>query len=526
MKTKISNFKSCLFMSMGLLSLFACQPKRVTDLASEAIFPKPQSVVATNSSFEVTAKTGIRVLGDSPEVMKIGEQLANYLRPATGFAFDVKSEVKMPSKGNILLALDESLTLGDEGYELVVEEKSVVLKAAKPAGLFWGVQTLRQLMPEAIEKDGLQAGPWFLATGTITDSPEFEYRGSMLDVSRHFFSVEDVKRYIDFLATYKLNRFHIHLSDDQGWRIEIKSWPNLTVHGGSTQVGGGEGGFYTQEQYADIVRYAQDRYITVVPEIDMPGHTNAALASYGELNPDGKPRDLYTGIEVGFSTFMTDKEITYRFVTDVLTELAALTPGEYIHIGGDESLVTKKPDYIHFINKVQEIVASLGKKVIGWDEIATATLQPGTLAQHWASVENAKLAVAQNARIIMSPAANAYLDMKYDSTSVLGLKWAGYVEVDKAYNWDPVTLVEGLTRENIIGVEAPLWTETVENMEHIEYLVFPRLIGLAEIGWSSAQGRDFSEYRVRLGRHGQRLTNQGINFYASPLVEWQMAPTE
>ena len=513
-------------MSMGLFSVLACQPKRVTDLASEAIFPKPQSVVATNSSFEVTAKTGIRVLGDSPEVTKIGEQLANYLRPATGYAFEVKTDDKMPSKGNILLALDESLTLGDEGYELVIEEKSVVLKAAKPAGLFWGVQTLRQLMPTAVEKGELQPGPWFLATGTITDSPEFEYRGSMLDVSRHFFGVEDVKRYIDFLATYKMNRFHIHLSDDQGWRIEIKSWPNLTVHGGSTQVGGGQGGFYTQEQYADIVRYAQDRYITVVPEIDMPGHTNAALASYGELNPDGKPRDLYTGIEVGFSTFMTDKEITYRFVTDVLTELAALTPGEYIHIGGDESLVTKKPDYIHFINKVQEIVASLGKKVIGWDEIATATLQPGTLAQHWASVENAKLAVAQNARIIMSPAANAYLDMKYDSTSVLGLKWAGYVEVDRAYNWNPVTLVDGLTRENIIGVEAPLWTETVENMEHIEYLVFPRLIGLAEIGWSSPESRDFNEYRLRLGKYGQRLTNQGINFYASPLVEWQTGSAE
>lgn len=509
-------------MCMGLFSLFACQPKRVTDLASETIFPKPQSVVATNSSFEVTAKTGICVLGNSPEVMKIGEQLANYLRPATGFAFEVKTVDQMPSKRNILLALDESLTLGDEGYELVIEEKTVVLKAAKPAGLFWGVQTLRQLMPSAIEKEGLQAGPWFLATGTITDSPEFEYRGSMLDVSRHFFSVEDVKRYIDFLATYKLNRFHIHLSDDQGWRIEIKSWPNLTVHGGSTQVGGGEGGFYTQEQYADIVRYAQDRYITVVPEIDMPGHTNAALASYGELNPDGKPRDLYTGIEVGFSTFMTDKEITYRFVTDVLTELAALTPGEYIHIGGDESLVTKKPDYIFFINKVQDIVASLGKKVIGWDEIATATLQPGTLAQYWASAENTKLAVEQGARIIMSPAAHAYLDMKYDSTSVLGLKWAGYVEVDKAYNWDPVSLVDGIERSHILGVEAPLWTETVENMQHLEHLVFPRLIGVAEIGWSSPQGRDLEGYLNRLARHGVRLSNKGINFYASPLVDWSM----
>ncbi len=513
-------------MSMGLLTLLACRPNRVTDLTAEAVFPKPQSVVATKSSFEIGEKTGISVLGESAEVIKIGEQLADYLRPSTGYAFEVSTVSDVATKGNIVLALSDTLKLGDEGYELTIGEQSVLLKAAKPSGLFMGVQTLRQLLPSTIEKSEKQLGPWFLATGTITDYPEFEYRGGMLDVCRHFFSVEDVKRYIDFLAAYKMNRFHIHLTDDQGWRIEIKSWPNLTVHGGSTQVGGGKGGFYTQEQYADIVRYAQDRYITVVPEIDMPGHTNAALASYGELNPNKKPTELYTGIEVGFSTFMTDKEITYRFVTDVLTELAALTPGEYIHIGGDESHSTKKPDYIYFMNKAQDIVASLGKKAIGWDEMATAKVLEGNLVQQWASVENAKLAVAQNARIILSPCTNAYLDMKYDSTTTIGLNWAGYVDVDKAYNWNPATLVEGVSRENIVGVEGPLWAETVENMEHIEYLVFPRLIGLAEIGWSAPESRDFNDYRARLAKHGQRLVNQNINFYQSPLVEWQLEKTE
>lgn len=506
-------------MSMGVLALFACQPKRVTDLSSEAVFPKPQQVVATNSSFEISKRTSIAVSSSSDEAMRVGEMLASYLRPATGYPFEVKSTSEGISKGNILLTIDETLDLGAEGYQLSIEEKSVVLKAAQPAGLFWGVQTLRQLLPAAIEKSEVQPGPWFIATGTITDYPEYEYRGSMLDVVRHFFPVETVKRYIDHLASYKINRFHLHLTDDQGWRIEIKSWPKLTEIGSATQVGGGKGGFYTQEQYAEIVKYAQDRFITVVPEIDMPGHTNAALASYAELNPDNKVKEAYTGIEVGFSTFMTDKEITYKFITDVLTELAALTPGEYIHIGGDESHSTKKPDYIKFINRVQEITASLGKKAIGWDEVATATLQPGTIAQCWASVENAKLAVQQNARIIMSPAARIYLDMQYDSTSTVGLKWAGYVEVDKAYDWDPATYTEGIGRENIIGVEGPLWTETVENLEHIEYLVFPRLLGLSEIGWTAPKDKNVDDYLQRLARFGERLDNQGINYYKSPLVK-------
>lgn len=222
------------------------------------------------------------------------------------------------------------------------------------------------------------------------------------------------------IATYKLNVLHLHLSDDQGWRIEIKSWPNLTTIGGSTQVGGGKGGFYTQEQYKDIVKYAQDRFITVIPEIDMPGHTNAALASYKELhssevtagslqaNPERSRKDtainLYTGTEVGFSTLRTHKAITYKFVDDVIRELAEITPGPWIHIGGDESHSTSKEDYIPFVSRVQEIVIAHGKQVIGWDEIALSTIQPNTVAQFWADAENSKQAVIKGAKIIMSPA--------------------------------------------------------------------------------------------------------------------------
>ena len=227
----------------------------------------------------------------------------------------------------MLTTVGSDPALGEEGYELTIAPDGVTITAAGPAGLFYGVQTLRQLLPPQIEQATAQAGPWTLPAGTIRDTPRFEWRGAMLDVARHFFGVADVKRYIDLLAYYKLNRLHLHLSDDQGWRIAINSWPNLAEYGGSTQVGGGAGGYYTQAEYADIVAYAQQRYIMIIPEIDLPGHTNAALASYAELNCNDVAPPLYTGTEVGFSSLCADKAITYTFVDDVMRELAALTPG-------------------------------------------------------------------------------------------------------------------------------------------------------------------------------------------------------
>ena len=318
-----------------------------------------------------------------------------------------------------------------------------------------------------------------------------------------------------------MNVLHLHLSDDQGWRIEIKSWPELAKHGGSTQVGGGKGGYYTQEQYSSIIQYAKDSYITVVPEIDMPGHTNAALASYAELNCHGKATELYTGIMWDSALYVPQKDVTYKFIDDVVRELAAITPGPYIHIGGDESHSTKREDYIPFINKVQGIVISHGKKIIGWDDIAIASLKPGVVAQHWANVKNADMVVSQGARILMSPATKAYLDMKYDKSTTLGLHWAGYIEVDSAYIWDPATLIPGVGKESVLGIEAALWTETLTNIKDIEYMVFPRLPGFAEIGWSPSSGRSWNEYKIRLGRQEERFKAMGINYYPSQKVPWQ-----
>ena len=522
MINKNQNLMTTVLLAVFILIMqVSCTSKIPSDLSKESIIPKPVSVSATGEYFTLTPRTDIYVQGGSEELTRIGQYLADILNPATGFEIEVKSTTSEPPSRTVFLTLSGGNEMpGDEGYELTITKKTVKLSADNPAGLFRGIQTLRQLFPPGIELSVKQDGPWQIATGTIVDYPDYSYRGAMLDVSRHFFGVDDVKQLIDYLAYYKMNILHLHLSDDQGWRIEIKSWPDLALHGGSTQVGGGKGGYYTQEQYSDIVQYAQDRFITIVPEIDMPGHTNAALASYAELNCNGKATELYTGTEVGFSTLCTDKEITYKFIDDVVRELAGLTPGPYFHIGGDESHVTKIEDYIPFINRVQDIVASHGKKVIGWDEIALATLKPNSVAQHWANIKNANNTVAQGAKILMSPATRAYIDMQYDSTTRLGLHWAAYIEVDKAYTWDPATLVPGIGKENIIGIEAPLWTETIINMDDIEYMVFPRLPGYAEIGWTPAPARNWEEYKERLGKHGERFKAMEINFYRSTLVPW------
>jgi hexosaminidase len=408
---------------------------------------------------------------------------------------------------------------GDEGYELTVTGDGVRVSASTPAGLFYGVQTLRQLLPWSIEYQAARPRPIAVPPVRIEDRPRFAWRGAMLDVARHFFGVDEVKRYIDLIALYKINRLHLHLSDDQGWRLEITSWPNLTAHGGQTEVGGGVGGFYTQAQYADLVRYAQERFVTIVPEIDMPSHTNAALASYPELNCDGKAPPLYSGIEVGFSTLCVDKDVTYTFIADVFRELAALTPGPYLHIGGDENQKLTADQFRRFIERVQPIVQKQGKEVVGWGDIAPATLLPTTIVQHWRP-EASHIAPAKAARLIVSPASKSYLDMKYDKTTVLGLNWAGEIEVRTAYDWDPAGAIGSLPAANIIGIEAPLWTETVATTSDMDFLSFPRLPALAEIAWSPLESKAWEEFRARLAEHGPRWSALGINYYRSPQIDW------
>ena len=485
------------------------------------IIPAPAEVHSSGGIFKLADHTPIYVDPGSAEGKIIGMYLADHLKPATGYALPVLPAAGTLPPGRITLtAAGADLGLGAEGYELVITTDSLTLRAPHAAGLFHGVQTIRQLFPAGIESPAVQSGPWFLPTLTIRDYPRYEWRGMMLDVARHFFAVADVEKLIDLLAYYKMDRLHLHLTDDQGWRIEIKSWPDLARIGGATEVGGGPGGYYTQEDYKEIVAYAQSRYIMVVPEIDMPGHVNAALASYPELNCSGVAAEPHTGIDVGFSSLCLDKEITYQFADDVLGEISALTPGPYIHIGGDEAAASKPDQYIGFIQRVQASLRSSGKQAVGWEEIAKAKLLTTTIAQHWNS-DLALQAADQGAEVIFSPADRAYMDMKYDESTQLGLIWAGYINVNRGYTWDPATNLNGFPINHILGVEAPLWSETLQTLQDVEYMAFPRLIGYAEIGWSQQTVRDWNGYRDRLAAHGPRLTLMNVNFFHSPEVPWK-----
>jgi hexosaminidase len=484
------------------------------------LIPLPVSVKPADGVFTLSDAAQIHAEPGRAEIAVLGQYLAGRLRPATGYALPVVAATSAHTPGHIrLTTAGGDQALGVEGYELTVTTQDITLVASRPAGLFWGIQTLRQLLPPGIEHSTPQAGPWTIQAGTIRDYARFGWRGAMLDVSRHFFSVETVKRYIDLLAGYKMNRLHLGLTNDQGWRIAIDAWPNLATYGGSTEVGGGPGGYYTQAEYADLVAYAQSRYITLIPEIDMPGHTNAALASYAQLNCDEVAPPLHTGIEVGFSSLCIDKELTYTFVEDVIGEVAALTPGAYIHIGGDEARATPKADYIRFIERAQAIVQARGKSVIGWEEIAQADLLPSTVAQIWHQEQAARIAQL-GIKTILSPANRTYLDMKYDAATPLGLEWAGRVGVRTAYEWDPAQLVNGLDERAILGIEAPLWSETLQTLADIEYMAFPRLPGLAEIGWSAAAGRNWDEYKYRLAAQQPRLKALQVNYCPSPEVPW------
>ncbi|KAK1179399.1 beta-N-acetylhexosaminidase [Streptomyces sp. NBS 14/10] len=496
----------------------------------DRVVPAPASVRPAKTPYTIGPHTRIQVAPGSRAARQVGDYLAGVLRPSTGYRLPVTAGWSTaPGRSGDAIRLRLLGTspggrgLGTEGYRLEVNRRAITISARGPAGLFHGVQTLRQLLPAAVERNTRQSGPWTVSGGTVTDVPRYAYRGAMLDVSRHFFTVGQVKAYIDQLALYKINTLHLHLSDDQGWRIAIDSWPRLAAYGGSTQVGGGPGGFYSKADYREIVRYAASRYLTVVPEIDMPGHTNAALASYAELNCDGVAPPLYTGTEVGFSSLCAPKEVTYDFADDVIREVAALTPGRYLHIGGDEAHSTSHEDFVAFMDRVQPLVAKYGKTVIGWHQLTGARPAKGAIAQYWGqdgSEKEVADAARAGTRLILSPANRAYLDMKYDKDTPLGQDWAGLVDARQSYDWDPGAYIKGAPASSVFGVEAPLWTETLSTSAHLEYMAFPRLPGIAELGWSPAATHDWAGYRMRLAAQGPRWDALGIDYYRSPQVPW------
>jgi hexosaminidase len=478
------------------------------------LVPAPASlVVGQGVPFAITATTAIVAQGEG--AVPVAEALGAILRPSTGFPVPVTRDGG-GSAGAIYLTLRDSSALGDEGYALTVASDGVRLVANRPAGLFRGVQTIRQLLPYQVESEmGVRRISWTIPALAISDAPRFPWRGAMLDVARHFMTVKEVQQFIDMLALYKMNVLHLHLSDDQGWRIEIKSRPTLATAGGATQVGGGTGGYYTQAEYAGLVQYAAARFITVVPEIDMPAHSNAALVAFPELACSTRPTQLYTGTDVGWSTFCVDKEGTYALIDDVVREIAALTPGQFFHVGGDEVQALTREQYVRFVERVQDIVVAHGKRMVGWEEIAHARLKSSTVAQQWKS-DSAVLALQYGSKVLLSPANRAYLDMKYTPATELGLNWAAYIEVRDAYDWNPAGFVPGVGEADIVGVEAPFWSETLSNISAVQYMALPRLPALAEVGWTPQSAREWADFRERIGGQTARWRQLGMNYYRSP----------
>lgn len=426
-----------------------------------------------------------------------------------------------------------------EGYTLRVAE-SIEVVGADAAGLFYGVQTLLQLLRE--DEDG-----WGWQRAEVSDAPRFAYRGVMLDVTRHFFPVDEVKTVIDRAAALKFNHLHLHLTDDQGWRIEIDAWPLLAEKASTTSANGDAGGFYTKDDYREIVAHAASRHVTIVPEIDLPGHTHAIGVAYPDLVEEpvlndelvrateawgqqlpvrGEP---FTGWGVGHSSVRIRDERTYDFVRDVLTELAEITPGPYLHIGGDESLGTSAEDFAYFVERATAMVQQIGKTPVAWHEAgAAAEIATGTVGQFWGALKPSELHaseaahfVARGGGLILSPSDTIYLDMKYDADYPLGLAWAGLIDVRRSYEWEPTDMLD-VPDEAILGIEGPLWTETVRTFEDADQLIYPRIAAVAERAWTPAGSPQLTwdSFRTRLGAMAPLWQADGIHFHRAAEIDW------
>lgn len=531
-----------------------------------AVIPKPLQLTsdAGAAPFAVTERTWVIATGDA---LPAATYLAGLLRPSTGFAVPVRRSG--PSAGAIRVTVDPGGDYptngqgGDaEAYRLTVTGTGVQITAKTAKGAFYGVQTLRQLMPAWVESRTPVASPLRVAAVEIADAPRFAYRGVMLDVARSFQTVAEVKQYIDGLVLLKLNTLHLHLADDQGWRIQITNegkeagdpidYSLLTSTSGKTamtaQVYRGEigrTGYYTQDEYRDIVAYAAARYVQVVPEVDVPSHTNAALHAIEQLNTDRSlpARDPKTGVvpwngtgDVGYSALDEQLPLTYTFIKHVFSQLAEMSNSPYVHIGGDESHDMGRARYVDFIRTVVPAVReATGKGTIGWSEYAAAgedqaeNYWDGSVLQYWVGDgEPVRDFVAKGGKVVVSNAKGSYLDMKYNPQTPIGLTWAcsGDCDVNTYYNWDPTTTVEGgLGESGVLGVEGALWSETVRGLDQAEFLALPRAAAVLETGWTAKDAKDAADFRKRLANLGAHWTVAGHNLFDTPLVRWQATAT-
>ena len=441
--------------------------------------------------------------------------------------------------------------MGDEEYRIEIGKKATKVYASAYNGVLYAITTLKQMLPEAIFGTALaEDADWHLPCAVISDKPRFAYRGMHLDCSRHFFSVDAVKRYLDIMAVYKLNRFHWHLSDDQGWRIEINRYPELTLVGGyrsGTMVGRDfnsddgirYGGYYTQDQVREVVAYAEKLGITIVPEIDLPGHMLAALSAYPWLGCSGGPYEAWHKWGVADEVLCAGKETTYEFLENVLAEVAELFPGEYIHIGGDECPKTEWencPDcqakiaelglkgdgrfsaeqYLqcYVTARMQSFLATLGKKIIGWDEIMEGELAEGATVMSWRGIEGGIEAASHGFDAIMTPTSHCYFDyMQSRDTEKEPVGIGGFLPLEKVYGFEPLEGIPAGAEKHILGVQANLWTEYIATEEHLQYMLLPRMLALSEVQWCRPENKDFDAFKAKFSDHGIRiLETMGYNY--------------
>jgi hexosaminidase len=483
--------------TLGLLFLFFSQPPNLGSAAADtSIIPKPLKMQArANDYFLIGPNTEVQVASESAEVMSVAEELTARLSSVTGYP--PAQTTGKAKKDVILLRITENLArAGDEGYVLDIKRNTVSVEAANPAGIFYGVQTLLQLLPPEVEGAPPLKIAWKIPCVKVEDRPRFSWRGAHLDVGRHFFPKEFVKKYIDLLARYKMNTFHWHLTEDQGWRIEIKKYPRLTEIGAwrreSMDDGIPHGGFYTQDDIREVVAYAKKRFITIVPEVEMPGHSQAALAAYPELSCSGGPFKVGTEWGIIYDVYCGGNEKTFEFLEGVLTEVIDLFPGPFVHVGGDEvpklrwqncakcqerikSEGLKSEDELqsYFIKRMERFLAGKGKRLVGWDEILEGGLAPNATVMSWRGVAGGIEAAKSGHDVVMSPTSHCYFDYYqglFDEPRSIG----GFLPIDKVYSYEPVPA--GLAAEearHILGAQANVWTEYLADPSEVEYMLLP-----------------------------------------------------
>jgi|CZKM01.1.fsa_nt_gi hexosaminidase len=528
---------------MTLLSLMAASAFAGN---TPALIPLPQKMECSEGAFQLQPKT--RILTDAA-ARDTGKYLAERLGKATGYSLKISRSTKaQPAQGAILLTTkDAKPELGAEGYELTVTADSVVVRAVKPAGLFYGVQSLLQLLPPEVFAAQPVAGvDWKIPCVQIEDQPRFKWRGFMLDVARHFFTKAEVKQLLDVLALHKINMLHMHLVDDQGWRIEIKKYPRLTQVGAwredagfgldpklSTAYGpdGRYGGYYTQKDIREIVAYASGKHITIVPEIEMPGHSCAALSAYPELSCTGGPYTPNAKGGIFAGVYCAGKDETFVFLQNVLAEVRQLFPGQYIHIGGDEvpkdnwkkcprcqarmkqeRLKTEHELQSYFIRRIEKYINAQGRNLIGWSEIREGGLAQNAVVMDW--IGGAVEAAGAGHDVVMSPTKFCYLDYYQSTNHATEPKAIGnYLPLSKVYSFEPLPeKLDPQYQSHILGGQCNLWTEYVPNFKHLQFMAFPRLCALAEVTWSPKASRNWDDFTKRLQTQFQRFDQLGVNY--------------